>query len=670
MKLDRLRYGVAYYDEYMPYDRLDQDIELLLAAGINTVRIAESTWSTLEPQPGVFDFSSIDRVLSAMHAAGIDVIIGTPTYSVPTWLVKQHPDVLAITPKGPGQYGARQNMDITNPAFREAAERVIRKLIAHVANHPAVIGYQADNETKHYNTSGPNVQAQFVAHMQAKFASLDELNARYGLDYWSNRINSWEDFPSVNGTINGSLKAEFQAFQRQLVTEFLAWQVGLIKEYSRSDQFVTQNFDYEWRGYSFGVQPDVDHFAAAKAFDIAGVDIYHPGQSHLTGTEIAFGGDLNRSLKRSNYLVLETQAQGFPQWLPFPGQLRLQAFSHLASGASMVAYWHFHSIHNSFETYWKGLLSQDFLPSPTYYEAQTIGRDFARFSKQLVNLKIENDVAILVSNQAYSALEAFKMFQGISYNDGVRSFYDALYRQNIGCDFIAPDSSELENYRLVIVPALYSASDALLDRLTQYAAAGGHVVYGLRSGFTNEDIKVRAEAQPGRIRSSCGVTYSQFTMAEDARLELADDTGTVLSEQDLQLSGFMELLIPEQATVWAAYRHPVWGENAAITQNRYGKGQVTYVGCQPSLAVCEKLLWQCAADAGVTLPLKDQKFPLIMRSGTNELGQTVRYYLNYSARAIAVQHNFAPALALFREQTIAAGDAFELAPWGVEIMVS
>lgn len=100
--MDKLRYGVAYYDEYMPYDRLHKDIEMMKAAGINTVRIAESTWSTHEPQNGVFDFSSVDRVLDAMHEAGIDVIVGTPTYAVPTWMVKQHPDILATTAFGKG----------------------------------------------------------------------------------------------------------------------------------------------------------------------------------------------------------------------------------------------------------------------------------------------------------------------------------------------------------------------------------------------------------------------------------------------------------------------------------------------------------------------------------------------------------------------------------------
>ena len=92
----------------------------------------------------------------------------------------------------------------------------------------------------------------------------------------------------------------------------------------------------------------------------AGCDIYHPTQDYLTGTEIAFGGDLTRSLKRTIILCLRPEAQGFPQWTPYDGQLRLQAFSHLASGANMVEYWHWHSIHNSFETYWKGLLSHDF----------------------------------------------------------------------------------------------------------------------------------------------------------------------------------------------------------------------------------------------------------------------------------------------------------------------
>ncbi len=90
--MSHLFYGVAYYDEYMPEDRLAKDIALMRETGINVVRIAESTWSTLEPEEGQYNFYHIDRVLEAMHEAGIAVIVGTPTYAVPAWLAAKHPD--------------------------------------------------------------------------------------------------------------------------------------------------------------------------------------------------------------------------------------------------------------------------------------------------------------------------------------------------------------------------------------------------------------------------------------------------------------------------------------------------------------------------------------------------------------------------------------------------
>ena len=122
---DRILFGAAYYDEYMPkdLDRVDEDMRMMKEAGINLIRIAESTWSTEEPQPGVFDFTHIDRALDAAQRAGVDVIVGTPTYAVPTWMVRMHPEVLAVTPAGPGKYGARQIMDIVNPTYRFYAER-------------------------------------------------------------------------------------------------------------------------------------------------------------------------------------------------------------------------------------------------------------------------------------------------------------------------------------------------------------------------------------------------------------------------------------------------------------------------------------------------------------------------------------------------------------------
>ena len=194
--------------------------------------------------------------MDVMEEAGINVIIGTPTYAVPAWMVKAHPDVIATTKKGAGIYGARQIMDITNPVYLFYAERVIRKLMELSAHRKCVIGFQIDNETKYYGTAGKNVQLAFVKYLREKFHDdLDAMNHEFGLDYWSNRVDAWEDFPDVRGTINGSLGAEFEKFQRTLVDKFLSWQAGIVSEYKREDQFITNNLDFEWRGYSYGVQP-------------------------------------------------------------------------------------------------------------------------------------------------------------------------------------------------------------------------------------------------------------------------------------------------------------------------------------------------------------------------------------------------------------------------------
>lgn len=672
MNMKELLYGAAYYDEYMPYDRLDKDVEMMKKAGINTVRIAESTWSTCEPQPGEFDFSHVERVMDAMEEAGINVIIGTPTYAVPTWMVKAHPDVLAETVKGRGIYGARQIMDITHPVYLFYAERVIRELMKCTAHRKCVIGFQLDNETKYYGTAGKNVQEQFVKYIREKFHDdLDAMNYEFGLDYWSNRINAWEDFPDVRGTINGSLGAEFEKFQRTLVDKFLGWQADIVNEYRREDQFVTHNLDFEWRGYSYGIQPYVNHLHASQCLTIAGTDIYHPTQDDLTGVEIAFGGDLIRSLKQDNYLVIETEAQGFPGWTPYKGQLRLQAYSHLASGANSVMYWHWHSIHNGCETYWKGILSHDFQENATYREACIIGNEFARLGKHLVNLKKKNEVAVLVSNEALTALNWFRIQEqapgadakSIYYNDVMRWMYDTLYHMNIECDFIWPESENLDQYKAIIVPALYAAPDELLIRLNQYVENGGTLIASFKTAFANENVKVSHEVQPHILSNCFGVHYDQFTFPKNVGL-----TGEVIPEKPDQKGNahpaanvFMELLVSEGAEVLASYEHYNWKDYAAITRNHYGKGQAVYIGC-----MTDEENKAVLPEAGVEIP--EYHYPIIVRKGLNDLGKTVCYFLNYSGMELEMPYDYKNGIELLENTAVENGTALQMPAWGVKIV--
>ena len=144
-------YGAAYYHEYMPYERLEKDVAMMKAAGFNVVRLGESTWSLWEPEDGRFEYAWMDRVIDAMGKAGIKVIMGTPTYSIPAWMAKQNPEILARKFNGvQNTYGMRQNMNTDSAAYRFYAKRLIRKIAARYKDNPNVIGWQVDNETSSY----------------------------------------------------------------------------------------------------------------------------------------------------------------------------------------------------------------------------------------------------------------------------------------------------------------------------------------------------------------------------------------------------------------------------------------------------------------------------------------------------------------------------------------
>lgn len=664
LRCNDILFGSAYYLEYMPEDRLEKDIAMMKEAGMNVVRIAESTWSTLEPKEDVYDFSFIDRVLEIAKKEDLWVIIGTPTYAIPSWLAKKYPEVMVFDGKKRADYGHRQLMDITNPVFLKHAEKVIRVLMEHVCDNERVIGYQIDNETKHYHVATKLVQERFVEYLKKKFVTTDALNEAFTLSYWSNSIHDWDDFPDMTGCINGGLYGEFEAFQRSLVTEYLEWQAGIVNEYRKEDQFVTHNLDFQWKkfgadiaqdGYSYGVQPDVDHSQAAKPLTIVGTDIYHPTQDALTGAEIAFCGDEIRSLKDDNYLVLECQAQAFKYWTPYPGQLRMHAYSHLASGAQSVLYWNWHSIHSGYETYWKGLLSHDFSKNPTYLEACTIGKEFQKYTKEKLCIKKNNRVALAYDNRSLSAFSWFPIDRDLSYNDVVRWMYDSLYEMNVECDVLDLTLLDPSRYDMIITPALYCISDENIDKLKKFVAKGGVLVSSFKSFVADEQVKVYHDAQPHAMTEVFGMSYSQFT--DPGKACLCNEPVTY----------FMELLQEKEAEVLHRYEHKYWGAYAAVTKNQYKKGKAYYIGAYTSKDILKSIYRQALSDAGIEVV--EAAFPTIIRSGINELGEKVHYVLHYSEENGFVTNPYKEVYDLISDRSYQKGDRILLKDWDVKILI-
>ncbi len=678
-RFDTVLYGAAYYPEYMPSDRLDKDAEMMQKAGITVVRVGESTWSTWEPREGEFQFAWMQRVLDRMQQAGIKVILGTPTYSIPPWLYHKHPELVVMKlgtapplddpysptyPPGvtPGAYGPRQNFDFTHPVYRQYAERVIRQVVGHFKDHPAVIGYQIDNETGPNGLPLPIVQARFLERLKAKYRTPDALNRAWGLVYWGQLIDSWDELPARDGILNPGYKLEWERLQHDLVTEFLEWQAKIVAEYKRPDQFITHDF-------SGGVHTNLDQWAIARNLDVVGVNPYYATQDGFDGRTIWLSGDVARSLKQQNYLVTETNAQSIgwdsrTQYPHYPGQLRLAAYTHLAAGANMVEYWHWHSLHNGQETYWRGVLSHDLEPNRSYAEVSRIGEELKKLGPQLVNIKKSNQVAILYSIDSFHGISYMPVSDRVDYMTVLRQMYDALYRLNVEADFVQPGDRNLSRYKVLLVPPLYSATDQDLERLSRFVEQGGHVLMAFKSGFTDENSTVRPVIAPGPLRSACGFHYQEFSnLVRPVRLT-PDPYG--VREQNVG-SVWAEFLVPDTAEVLASYDHPYW-KFPAITRNKFGRGTLTYEGTVVSDPLQLAVIRDVLSRAGLSGP--DQQLPnaVRVRHGSNAQGKLLHYYLNFSGTQQTFAYSYGDGRDLLSDHPVRKGTALSLKPWDVAIV--
>ncbi len=686
-------YGVAYYNEYMPAEsdgdpalrpaRLEKDVAMMKEAGINVVRMGESTWALWEPEDGKFEYAWMDHIVDAMGKAGIKVILGTPTYSVPTWMAKAHPEILvrpmgAPLKGGETTYGIRQNMDTDNPTYRRYAQRVITNMVAHYKNNPAVIGWQIDNETGSYGAFNEDVFSGFVDHLKKKFVTTDALNKAWFLNYWGQDVNNWNDMPIRDHATSTSYKLEWSRWSQMRVANFLSWQAELVRQNRGPNQFVTTD-------YGGMMKLDVNEPQVAKALDVVANNIYHGTQDHFDGAWQTEQSDFARSLKHTNFLITETNAQTLgwdsaSQFPPYDGQMRLDVYNYLASGANMVEYWHWHSIHAGQETYWKGVLSHDLEPNRAYAEVAKTAHELQKIGPELVDLKIKNEVAILYSVDSANGISFMPYDRvqqtgwtpgksGNSYADLATQFHHALYDANTGADFLYPDSPDLAKqfaqYKLLIVPALYISDDTLLNTIADYVKNGGHVLMTFKSGFANENSAVRWERAPGPLREAAGFNYQEFSSLENPLALKGDPYKVGAANQVTQWAEFLQL---EKAEALAYYDHPFFGKWPAITRNHYGSGELVYEGTQVSDELQAKLVRESLKSAGIAS--SDQSLPpsIHVKSGTNRAGKQIHYYMNFASTPHTATYSYAPGKDLLTNATISANAKLTLQPWDLIIV--
>ncbi|MFE3033166.1 beta-galactosidase [Streptomyces canus] len=695
-------FGAAYYHEYTPdYDpelrpdeRLKTDLDLMAEAHFTVIRVGESVWSTWEPENGRFDLDWLQPVLDGAHERGIGVILGTPTYAVPPWLARQYPEITGERRTGERiGWGARQEVDFTHPAFRFHAERIIRKVVARYAGHPAVIGWQVDNEPGLHLFHNHGVFQRFVDHLRDKYGDVETLNREWGLVYWSHGLSTWADLWTPDGNEQPQYDVAWREFQARQVTEFIGWQADIVREYAAPEHFVTTCISYTRQGVA-------DDELSAR-LDIASGNPYYDMQDGLllpdptpdgheqlwktTGVWSMYQtADWMYSSRQEPFLVTETNANsiGFA-WDNRPGydgQWRQAAWAHVARGARMIEYWQWQTLRFGAETYWGGVLPHSGRPGRTYAELARLGAEFTKAGPLVAGLEPDADVTMVYSTPSKWLMQKHPPLatpdggpDPAAYHRIFDPFYRGAFESGRQVRIVharrlhegtTPEEAA-RRHAVLVVPALYIAPDAVLDWLAAYAHAGGHLVLGPRTGYADHEARARHEKAPGRLTEAAGVSYDEFSnLAHGIPVHAM---GPLMLPEGATATRWADALTVTDAEVLAGYRHPHFGNWPAITTRRHGQGRVTCVGTVPDRALARGLAqWLAPTPRHGWSDLPDT---VTATTGTAPDGRRVHIVHNWSwepARVVAP----VDLTDVLNDAPLAAGAGLELGAWDVRVLVT
>ncbi len=648
LSVDRLKLGVCYYPEQWDEARWPDDFCRMRELGLSLVRMGEFAWTIFEPREGRFSFDLFDRALDLAGQHDLAVILGTPTATPPAWLTHRYPDTLNVSRDGVQyQHGQRRHYNYNASIYRDLSARIVTQMAEHYRDHPAVVGWQIDNEINcemnvFYSAAD---HAAFRTWLHARYGSLERLNQAWGTVFWNQTYTDWDQVhltrPTVSDSPNPHQALDEKRFISDSAASFVKLQADILRHLAPK-QWITTN----------GLFGHLDsHRMAEDSLDFLSYDSYPSFSTILPedGSVLAGGRQwsLNLSTVRDvspRFCVMEQQS-GANGWVnrmnapsPKPGQLRLWTYQSVAHGADAVLYFRWRTAAMGTEIYWHGINDWSNLPNRRVAEVQRVGAEFASVGDLVAGTEFQATVGMLrdYDNEWDGELDSC---YGPLARRSTGAWYKVLQHRHIPADVVClrpgarPD--DLARYRLLVYPHPAIMTEQTAAVLSEYVQGGGRLVFGCRSGYKDAEGHCPMQQMPGPVADLCGVRVEDFTLIgprhKAPALVWADDVKGAPATAD----GFNDILAVTSgdAAVLARYAEDYYAGSPALVCNRRGAGAAYYYGAAFCDAVAEALLDHCGvtspAEGLMTLP---PEVELCIRRSPKS-GASLWFLLNYSGSA-------------------------------------
>ena len=633
--------GVDYYPEQWDISIMEEDLANIKELGSNVIRIGEFAWHLMEKEEGKYDFSFFDTVIKKANEYGLKVIFGTPTATIPAWLVKKYPEILSEFENGEKRtFGGRHIYCFNSEVFYKYSEKIIRELANHYKDEKNIVAWQIDNEFGHEGSDEcycPKCHRAFQEFLRNKFNnSIDELNKTYGTTFWSQEYNSFEEIPVPKKTItthNPALRLDWERFRSKSIVDYSNFQVELLKSII-PDCVVIHDFP------GGGLDKHVDYSKVAQKLNVVAFNNYPVwgGQKEpIPPHEIAFGLDYIRGLKRENFWITEAimgaQGHDITGFLPRPNQAKMWSCQGMARGCSSLIYFRYRGATKGAEQFCYGILDADNKKRRKFYEVKDFFHNIIKY-EDILEHPIKSKVAIVYDYDSLASFRIQKQSILLDCHQEMKKFYKPFYDSNIMVDIISEDK-DFSEYKILILPVMIIWKKELTEKVKEFAKNGGIVVMTYRTAVKDIDNNLT-------LGEMLPVGYNDFVGAYVEETESLQEYNSLDLEGEGIFNGikgkggiFRDMLVSKGAEVLFRYNDKFYDTFSAVTKNSYGKGKVYYIGCSPEEAILKLIVDDILNSAELQKTLSPDNVEIVVRGNGDK---QIKIYINHNDYEVKVEN--------------------------------